>query len=337
MKFGNSRAFVKHLKEAAPDHFASVYLLITEDEYERQKLAKELCNSLLSGCPLDEHHLKRLDGSSHSVKELMQELGSFNFFAKKRVVLFENAQELKKEEASTLESYYAHPDPTVFLVLLSKGVNRATRFYKQTEKTGVILDIEAEKPWEKEATLTESVSTWFKNEGKKTTPGVAQALVKSVNNDQSMLFQEMEKILCFVGEREEVTFEDLNVIGSGQTAHTAWQLGDAIFSRKGREALEISNQLLNDGEQIMSLLRALRSQFQTRLLGATSPPEEVQSRYPYLRGQMLQKQIQQARQYGENSCRQGLLMIDEAELLAKNSGLPSQTILEKLIIQLAVQ
>ncbi|ADI38340.1 putative DNA polymerase III delta subunit [Waddlia chondrophila 2032/99] len=336
MKFGNRKAFDKHLKEAGPHHFASVYLLISADYFERKQLVTKLCGAVLNGSPLDEHHLKKLDGAVHSVHELMRELGSFNFFAKKRVVIYENAGELKKEDAGVLKSYYEHPNPSVFLVLSSSSVNRGSSFYKQTEKAGVILDIEPEKPWEKEAALSDYAAAWFKKNGKKTASGVNQALVKSVNNDQAQLLQEMEKILCYLGENEEVSFEDLRVIGSGQTSYTVWQLGDAVFSRKGKEALEISNQLLGDGESLIGLLRALRMQFQTRLLGATAQPEEVQSRVPYLRGPLLHKQIQQALQYGAESCREGVLLIDEAERLAKNSGIADRCILETLMIKLAV-
>lgn len=335
MKFGNIRAFDKHLKEAGPNHLAPIYLIVSTDGFERKQLSRMLCEVALAGYPLDEHHVKSIDGTSSTVHDLMRELGSFNFFAKKRCVIYENAQELKKDDSSVLEAYYVQPDPSVVLVLLSSGVNRTTRFYKQTEKAGVILDIEPEKPWEKEAALSDHAVSWFKKQGKRTAPGVAQALVKSINNDQALLLQEMEKILCYIGDREDISLDDLKVIGSGQASHSAWQLGDAIFSRRGKEALEISSQLLNNGEPLIGLLRALRAQFQTRLLGATAQPEEVQSRYPYLRGQVLQKQIQQARQYGAEPCKKGLILIDEAELMAKSSGLAPQIILETLMIKLS--
>lgn len=334
MKFGQKRAFEKHLIEAAPQHFAPIYLLITQDDYERKVLARKLSTALLGELSSDEHHCIKLNGAQHTIRDLIQELGSMNFFAKKRVVIFENAQELKKEDTAKLEEYFSHPDPAVFLVLTASAINRATRFYKQSEKVGVILDIEPEKPWEKEASLIEAVSAWFKKEGVRLQPGVAQALVKSVNNDQSLLNQEMEKIICYLGDHKEFSLDDLEIIGAGQTIQNAWQLGDAIFSRRGGEALQISRQLLDNGEPLIGLLRALRTQFQTRLMGATAQPEEVQSRFPYLRGQMLHKQIQQARQYGADSCRKGLLLIDEAELRAKNSAMTSDLIIESLIFNL---
>lgn len=336
MKFGQKRAFEKHLIEAAPLHFAPIYLLISQEDFERKELVGKLSSALLGDLPADEHHCKKLSSGQHSVYDLIQELGSMSFFAKKRVVIFENAQELKKEDTAKLESYFSQPDPSVFLVMTASAINRATRFYKQSEKAGVILDIEPEKLWEKEASLIEYAADWFKKEGVHLQAGFAQAIVKSVNNDQALLLQEMEKICCYLGERKEVSLEDLKIIGAGQTVQNAWQLGDAIFSRRGGDALRISQLLLNAGEPLIGLLRALRTQFQTRLMGATAQPEEVQARFPYLRGQMLHKQIQQARQYGADSCRKGLLLIDEAELRTKNSALTPDIILESLIFNLVV-
>lgn len=336
MKFGQKRAFEKHLIEAAPQHFAPIYLLISQEDFERKELVGKLSHALLGELPVDEHHCKKLNGSQHSVNDLIQEIGSMSFFAKKRVVIFENAQELKKEETAKLEPYFSQPDSSVFLVMTASAINRATRFYKQSEKAGVILDIEPEKPWEKEASLIEYAAGWFKQEGIQLQAGFAQSLVKSVNNDQALLLQEMEKISCYLGERKEATLEDLQMIGAGQTVQNAWQLGDAIFSRRGGDALQISQRLLDGGEPVIGLLRALRAQFQTRLMGATAQPEDVQGRFPYLRGQMLHKQIQQARQYGADSCRKGLLLIDEAELSAKNSAITPGLILETLIFNLVV-
>ena len=38
MKFTNTRAFEKHLIDAAPRHFAPVYLLIGKDDFERKEV-----------------------------------------------------------------------------------------------------------------------------------------------------------------------------------------------------------------------------------------------------------------------------------------------------------
>ncbi len=336
MKFTNQRGFDKHLAEAAPHHFAPVYLLINKEDFDRKEIVKTLSRLLLKNLPNDEHHIKRFDASEHSFKQLMQELGAYHFFAKKRVIILENAQELKKEETELLEYYFSNPDPSIYLIFAATAINRAARFYKQVEKAGVILDLEEKKPWEKEAALVSFLIQWFKEQGISVPSAVAQSIVKTVNQDKFFLQQEMEKLLCFLGERKELTSRDVAAVGSGSFVQNIWQLGDAIFNRQGSLAIEIACQLLNSGENFIALLRSLRTQFQTRLLGAVSPPEEVQSRYPYLRGQMLHKQIQQAQKYGAAACRKGLLLIDETELLAKNGAFAPNLLLEKLLFQLVI-
>lgn len=334
MKYGNIRAFQKHLIEAAPSHFASVYLVVASEDYERKEAVNILLDSISIRLPPSEYSCKKMDGSKHSIKDLLHELSSFNFFSKKRVVFFDSIDAFKKDNLALLEKYFSKPFKGVFLILSAATVNRGTRFYKQVEKAGVILDIEAKKPWEKEASLTVKVVDWFKSEKVEISQSVAQSIVKSTGNDQALLHQEMEKLLCYIGDRDEVTIQDLQDIGSGKNVQTAWQLGDALFAKRGDQALVISTQLLQQSEPVISLLRQMRSQFQTRLIAATAPPEEMQRRYPYLRGQMLQKQIQQARDYGAEECRNALLLIDQTELAAKSSSLSSELLLEKLIFNL---
>ncbi len=271
-----------------------------------------------------------------SLKSLMQELHALSLFSQKRVVILEKGEELKKEEASLLEDYFAHPQPVIYFIISASVINRATRLYKQAEKAGVILDIEPEKAWEKEASLVQKLIEKSLAQGKRIDQTAALALVKSAGGEASMLTQELEKLFCYTEGKNEISLQDVQTLCGSQGAQTIWQLGDAVFAGQGAKALEAAHQLLNEGEPLFSLLRQVRTQFQSRLIAATAPQEETLKRYPYLKGNMLQKQIQQARQFGVEKCRKAILLTDAAELEAKNSGLSSEHIFEKLILTILV-
>lgn len=169
---------------------------------------------------------------------------------------------------------------------------------------------------------------------------VCQFLLKQLGTDQSLLYQEIEKLFCYVGDRSEITLQDVSMISTSVNVENVWQLGDAIFRCDVNSALRISKALLNDGTALLALLRQIRSQFQTKFQicsilknGGTSA--EVVQQYPYMKGNILERNMQMALNYGMPRFKKGMIKIDETELQAKNSGADSDILLELLIAAIA--
>jgi DNA polymerase-3 subunit delta len=53
-----------------------------------------------------------------------------------------------------------------------------------------------------------------------------------------------------------------------------------------------------------------------------------------MKGQILERHIQQAQHYGLEAFKKGLLAIDESEMRAKNSSVDEKILLELLMMQL---
>src|SRR5690606_18118292 len=124
MKFDNVRAFEKHLKEAGPNHFTPVYVLISPEEFEQ----KEALKSLIDAVGADE--VVRFSGDKLALELVMQELGSLSFFSKRRVIVIDKTEKLNKDQLGAFERYFAKPEPSVFLVFAASSVHRGTKFYK---------------------------------------------------------------------------------------------------------------------------------------------------------------------------------------------------------------
>jgi DNA polymerase-3 subunit delta len=127
-------------------------------------------------------------------------------------------------------------------------------------------------------------------------------------------------------------------ICTGINQETVWQLGEAIFKLDAQAALRIGHALLDEGTALLSLLRQIRTQFQTDLqvaaiLASKGSPADVTALFGYMKGTILDRHCQAARHYGFERFKAGLLKIDEAELQAKNST-PERELFEVLIARL---
>jgi DNA polymerase III subunit delta len=341
VKYSNLPAFEKHLESAAPNHFADIYCILAKEPFIRKRATDRLAELLLKHEASPELALHVFDGEKHAVENVLRELEATSFFSKKRLIILHNADAYDKASTLKLEAYCSSPNRSVCFAAAAGVLNRATTFYKKLEKTGVVLDVAEEKPWEREKSVADWLHQEAAREGKQLGPQVAQMLVKQLGTDQMLLLTELQKLVCYVGERKMISDKDVAAISSAVNVENGWQLGEAIFRRDAAAALRISKGLLLDGTAIIALLRQVRSQFQTEfqvcsILMQGGTAAEVSKEFPYMRGTILDRHVQQSQAYGMTRFKQGILAIDEAEIQAKNSNIDPEFLAERLIIKLTI-
>lgn len=343
MKYTNFRAFEKHLEGAAPNkHFADIYMIIAKESFDRKTALDRLTSLLLSTQKSPDLSLKAFDAEKIAIGDVMMELNAFSFFSEKRLVVIHNAEKLTKPSMAEFEAYFLKPNRNACLIITASAINHATNFYKKGEKAGIVLEVAEEKPWEKEKSLTEWINSTISAQGKSIAQQACQMLLKQTGTDQTLIHNELEKLLCFVGDRKEISFKDIGAVCSSVNIENAWQLGDAIFRSDANAALRIAKALLADGVAFLALLRQIRSQFQIKyqicsLIANAGTSADVAQQYPYMKGQILDRNIQMATSYGMPRFKKGMLKIDETEIQAKNSMTDENVLAELLIINLATQ
>jgi DNA polymerase-3 subunit delta len=330
------RAFEKHLEGSAPLNFSPVYMILGKDGGDRRLALDTLIAALRRAQPQEELALRSFQGDAMKAADLARELDTFSFFSPKEIVVVHDADALKKETAEMLTRYFQKTNPRQTLILAASALLHTTNFYKQAEKTGVVLEFAEEKPWEREKSLAEWAAQAAAAQGKRLPPRTAEALVKHVGLDRATLTQELDKAICFCGERPEITPQDILTICTPGFSSNEWQLGEAIMRLDPSAALQILRELLLEGTPIFSLLRQLRSQLQTGcqtawILAGGGGADGVAREFPYLKGRLLDQKVQLAQTYGLSRFKKGLQLIDEAEIAAKN-GMDDHALLADLTI-----
>ncbi|MBA3237514.1 MAG: DNA polymerase III subunit delta [Parachlamydiaceae bacterium] len=341
MKLTSLRAFEKHLEGAAPNHFSLLYIIFGKEAFPRKEAIDKLLLALKGKVAYEEPLLQVFDGDRLSGKEFMQELNAFGLFSKRRTLLIENADKLDKESMASLESYFAAPNKSIFLILSATTFHRGTNFYKKCEKIGIVLEFAEEKPWEKERSIQEWISTVVKAEGKNIDSQCCQHLVKLLGTQQELLSSELQKLICYVGNRTSIVLQDISAVIAPVAVETIWQLGEAVFRRDGASALAICKRLLLDDLSFFAMLRQLRTQFQTEFQVCTimahgGDTSEVTRQFPHMKGGILERHVAMAQGYSMEGFKAGLLLIDEIELQAKNSGLDVSFLAELLMVKLTL-
>jgi len=341
MKYNQLRAFEKHLQEAAPQHLLPVYLILGKEDFARKEALDGAIKMILEEAKNPKLCCKVFNPPQNSLQDVIAELEAFSFFEERKVVVAHQIEKWVKGDLSGLELFFSRPVKGVTLLLSSAALAANTNLYKKIEKAGAILDLPEEKAWEKEKSMQAWLIQQAARSGKKMDGMTAQTFVKQVGTDQATLGQELEKVICFIDQREAITPKDVALVCPINHSETIWQLGEALFKRDAGGALRISKGLLADGSPFLGLLRQIRSQFQTEyqiscILAEGGSPADVAQSYPYMKGAILEKHLHNARGYGKDKFREALLAIDATELMAKNSGADEDLLNEHLIYKLTL-
>lgn len=339
MKYNNLRAFEKHLEEASTVQFPSIYMVIAKDAFERNGAVETLLKHLLKEEKKPELCSQVFDGDHLNISSLFDELFSSTLFSPKKVVVVKFSDTPAAAIRSAIETRLEKIGSGTTFIMAMASINHSTNFYKKSEKSGVILEIPESKPWEREKILAEWVNSRLNQLGKRIQPDACQLLVKQVEGQLALLHNELEKLLCYIGDRNEIVMQDVRAICTHNNVETVWQLGEAIFRRDVAAALRITKALLLEENSLIGFLRQLRGQFQTEfqicsILASGGHSQEVMQLFPYMKGAILERHMRLAQEYGLPSFKKGMQQIDSTELMAKNSVADNDVLAELLIIKL---
>lgn len=302
---------------------SSLYLILSKEEYSRTRGSKIVLEAF-KGAAVSKFSADRLK----TLEPVLDELLTKSLFHAQKVVFI---TDIEAQKAPFFEPLLRAFDAV--LVLVGASLSKATKLYKLCEAEGVVLDLPEQKPWEVASLLQSFVLDFAKLRGKGLSPHLAKVIVSEGGSDQALLENELIKLVTYVGDRGEITEADIKKCVIKGSVDTGWQLGEALLQLDGKRALEVLSNEIEGGTPFIALLRQLRAQMVTgyTVLSLSSQADEIASRYPYLKGSLLEKTVRNATHFGASRFKRALIALDDIELKAKNSGL-SDEILGDLLI-----
>lgn len=142
----------------------------------------------------------------------------------------------------------------------SSSINRGRKFYKMIEKVGVVLEFTSPK-------RVQDWHAWLDSElklrGKTMRPEVKTFFLEWAGHQLGVLSRELDKLVFYVGDREGIRTEDIQVIVPQTVEATVFELLDAVAARSTPQALKKLHQVLREEHPLKVLTLLVR---QVRLL-----------------------------------------------------------------------
>ena len=234
--------------------FRRVYLLYGDEDYLKLQYKNKLLRALVTEG--DTMNFSRFEGKEAQVPALIDLAETMPFFAEHRVILVEDSG-FFKNAAPQLAEYLPDMPETTCMIFIEKEVDKRSKTYKSLKDIGRMVEFKT--PDEK--MLTRWVLTVLQKNGKKLTQSTMQLFLEKAGNSMGNIDRELEKLICYVGDREIIQMDDVEEICTGQTENRIFDMIHMMAEKRQKEALELYYDLLALKEPPMRILFLLVRQF----------------------------------------------------------------------------
>ena len=234
--------------------FRRVYLLYGDEDYLKLQYKNKLLRALVTEG--DTMNFSRFEGKEAQVPALIDLAETMPFFAEHRVILVEDSG-FFKNAAPQLAEYLPDMPETTCMIFIEKEVDKRSKTYKSLKDIGRMVEFKT--PDEK--MLTRWVLTVLQKNGNKLTQPTIQLFLEKAGNSMGNIDRELEKLICYVGDREIIQMDDVEEICTGQTENRIFDMIHMMAEKRQKEALELYYDLLALKEPPMRILFLLVRQF----------------------------------------------------------------------------
>ena len=237
--------------------FSRVYLLYGEEDYLKRYYRNRLRKAILPGD--DTINLNVWQNQDIDLLALTGQADTMPFFAPHRLIIVEDSGLFKKGGADLAEYLPGMPEETV-MVFVESEVDARSKLFKVVREIG--------RPLKLDHMDADRLQNWvlklLNKDGKRIQRSALQLFLERVGNDLENVAREMEKLVCYVGEREDILLEDVETITTVRTENRVFDMVTAIVKKDEFTAMKLYEDLLLLRESPVGLLALLAGQF-TRL------------------------------------------------------------------------
>ena len=265
-------------------------------------------------------------------KELFDDL--FSTF--KLLVVQDVSTALKKQKEKLLK-VLSTPSNMCILLCFEKSLDATDKkLVKLCQEKMSLLD---EKPWDKTRRYSNMIANQFQKEHIVISQPLLDQIVKAYESDIMTLYQEVEKLICFLGDKKQVTMDDLHSILSTSFETNAWNLGTYFLEKNTTALFRLIDHLAQDEQGLVALIYQIRYQLSQFLemksfLNRDNRQDTFRKHFRLISLNRARKIQEGLSQFSIEYLQQRLIKLMEFEyLFKKNPSIQHKTTLSYLLIE----
>lgn len=332
----NHDAFFAVLKKG---DISPVYLFQGEEEHIKGKALEMLRHTILASdlCELNESVL-----INPSADALIAAAETLPMLCDRRLIIVRESALLtagkaanEADDSAKLAAYLPNAPDTACIVFYCRQMPDGRKKLAQAlKKSAAVVQFD---PLDDTA-LHKWILQQLRAQNKTISPGNVSLLIFTAGRALLSLAQEIAKLAAYLGEREEVTREDIEAVITPSLECTVFQLVDALVAGKEADAFRLLRVMLENGEARIGILAMMARQYRNLLhlklmQGKGLSDAEMQKRLgvpPFA----LRKLSAQAKKSDTGILRERLDLCVDTDYAIKSGKMREDAALERAMIRL---
>jgi DNA polymerase III subunit delta len=246
------------LRDIGQGKVAPFYVVSGEEPFQGTELLEKLRAHLVSS---EGFNYEVFDAQTVLPADFIASLdmlsGLFDAEGSKRLVVCRRFEKASSELLEALSSYWSDPSSAACLLIFTEKMDRRKAWTKEVEKRGVIIEVNEpyERDWPRWKPYFE------KRISKAIQPEAWDRLVLSCSRSLSLVASDCEKLSLFVGDRNEISLQDVAESCGSSGAEDIFQLSEDVVARRCLPATLKFHRLLQAGESEIKVLSILVRHF----------------------------------------------------------------------------
>lgn len=259
--------------------------------------------------------------------EIVSVAETLPFLTERRIVVVRRAERyLAESNCGPLLTYLSNPCTSTLLLFVADTIDRRSKFYRACNKLKAVVPCPR---------LRESdVKLWIAQEAKKRQKRIRadaiQALIERSGTRLGDVFNALNLVCDYVGDKLEVDAEDVKAACSDVAEEQIWTLTDAIAASDTKKAVRALRELLDLGLSEFQILGSLNWLLKSAHAVAAKTPG-----LPRMSKFVARKVEPLAQKLGPEKVRDAFSLCMEAEIMLRSTHVDPALALELLVVKLA--
>jgi len=289
-------------KQIKENDLQNVYLFYGTEDY----LIKYYINTITKLIVNDENselNFIYFDGKT-DVNSIIANCETLPIFSEKKLVIAKNSGLFKSKKGDATDSsgdkkstkdklseYLENMPAYTCLILVETEIDKRLKLVNAIKKYGLLVELDFQKP----ADLVKWVIKVFRNYNKSIEQMPASYLVENSEYSMTELLNEIEKIVNFVGDKNQININDIESVCNKSIKSRIFDLTDAVSGGNISKALVLLNDMATLKEPMQKVLfmiiRQIRMLYRIKLLRQKGMREDLVSKQmgltPYVASKVM--------------------------------------------------
>jgi DNA polymerase-3 subunit delta len=241
-------------EDISSGQFQNIYLLYGEEDYLKLQYKNKLLKALVNEG--DNMNFTKYEDNGINVGQVIDQAETMPFFAEHRVILIENSGFGKKMPEDLGNYLSSIPDFTIF-IFVEPSADKRGKLYKAAKAAG--RDIEMNMP--NESVLAKWVGGQLNDAGKQMKRDAWSQFLNMTHDSMDNMATELDKLVSYVGDRNQITLDDVNAICIARVETKIFDMLNAISAKDLKKTLDLYQDMLSAKEPPMRILTMIVRQF----------------------------------------------------------------------------